>query len=155
MHAHSPNKPNKFNQTSACQKLMAAVFWDRKEAPMVVFMQRGTTITLDLHCRKLKEWCRAIRNKRRTMLTSDVVLLRDIARRRTVLPLEHCCSISSGSCLTTLLTALISLRATTSCLPTWRTWDHSSLAITGSWWKVSKRGWGHRRETSLTQAYET
>jgi hypothetical protein len=28
--------------------------------------------------------------------------------------------IPTGSCLTTLLTALISLRATTTCLPTWR-----------------------------------
>jgi hypothetical protein len=30
MHAHSPNKLKKFKQTSA-RKLMAAVFWDRKE----------------------------------------------------------------------------------------------------------------------------
>jgi hypothetical protein len=22
-----------------------------------------------------------------------------------------------------------------------------------SWWKVSKRGWAHRKQTSLTQAY--
>jgi transposase len=32
-------------------------------------------------------------------------------------------------------------------------WDHSDSSIMRSWWKVSKRGWAHRRMTSLTQAY--
>jgi hypothetical protein len=37
---------------------------------------------------------------------------------------------------------LISLRATTTCLPTWITvWDHSSSPIMRSWWKVSKHDW--------------
>jgi hypothetical protein len=45
------------------------------------------------------------------MPTSGVVLLHDNARPHTTLALEHCWSISTGSCLTTLLTALISLLA--------------------------------------------
>jgi hypothetical protein len=49
------------------------------------------------------------RNKRCGMLTHGVVLLHDIARKHTLLTLEHCWSISTGSCLTTLFTALISL----------------------------------------------
>jgi hypothetical protein len=28
-----------------------------------------------------------------------------------------------------------------------------SSAIMSSWWKVSKHGWAHRQQTSLTQAY--
>jgi hypothetical protein len=45
----------------------------------------------------------------------------------TVLGLKHCRSISTGSCLTTLIRALISLQVTTMYLPTRRTgWDHST-----------------------------
>jgi hypothetical protein len=36
-----------------------------------------------------------------------------------LLTLEHCWNISTGNCLTTLLIALISLQATTTCLPTY------------------------------------
>jgi hypothetical protein len=40
------------------------------------------------------------------------------------------------------------------CLPTWNTgWDDSPSTME-SWWKVSKRGWAHRRQTSLTQAHK-
>jgi hypothetical protein len=56
--------------------------------------------------------------------------------------------------LTTLLTALISLQVTTACLHTWRTaCNHSTSTIMCSWWKVSRCGWSHRRQTSVTQAY--
>jgi hypothetical protein len=66
---------------------------------------------------------------------------------------DHCCSISTRSCLTTLLGALISLRATTTCLPTWSTgWDHSVSTVM-SWCKMSKLVSAHSRWTSLTQAY--
>jgi hypothetical protein len=37
--------------------------------------------------------------------------------RIQLLVLEHCCSISTGSYLTTLLTALTSLPATITCIP--------------------------------------
>jgi hypothetical protein len=82
------------------------------------------------------------------MLTSDVMLLYDTAR--LLLTLGHCWSISTGSCLTTLLTALISLWATNTSLPTWRTWwNHSNSTIMKTWWKVSKWGWGDHQQTSL------
>jgi hypothetical protein len=81
MYTHSPNKP-KFKQTSA-RKLMAAVFWGRKGVLMVEFMQQGTTITSELYCKTLKELRRAIQNKRRGMLTSDIVLLHDNAHPHT------------------------------------------------------------------------
>jgi hypothetical protein len=52
-----------------------------------------------------------------------------------LLALERCFIISTGSCLTTLLTALISLRATNTHLPIWKTgWDHSTSEIMRSWW---------------------
>jgi hypothetical protein len=45
---------------------------------------------------------------------------------------EQCWSISTGSCLTNLLTALISRRATTTCLPTWGSvWDHNASTVMG------------------------
>jgi hypothetical protein len=56
---------------------------------------------------------RAIQNKRRGMLTSGVMLHYDNVHS---LALEHCCSISTGSCLTTNLTA-ISFQAPITCLP--------------------------------------
>jgi hypothetical protein len=85
--------------------------------------------------------------------SADVVPLHDNTRSHTAAPLEHCWSISTGSCLTTLLTALILLRATTTCFPTYRTgWDDRASTIM-SWWKVLKRGWTHRRQTFLTYAF--
>jgi hypothetical protein len=54
IHTHSPNKPKKFQETSA-RKLMAAVFWDKKGELMVEFMQQGATITSEVYCRTLKE----------------------------------------------------------------------------------------------------
>jgi hypothetical protein len=54
--------------------------------------------------------------------------------RVQLLALEHCWSISSGSCLTTLLTARLSLWVSTTCLPAWRTgWDHSVSTIIRSY----------------------
>jgi hypothetical protein len=55
-----------------------------------------------------------------------------------LLALEHCYSNSAGSCLTTLLTTLISLRATIICLPARNGWAHSAPTIM-SRWKASKR----------------
>jgi hypothetical protein len=70
-----------------------------------------------------------------------------------MLTIKHCWSISTAGCLTSLLTALILLRETTSCFHTWRSgWDHSASTIM-SWWKVSECGWPHRQQISLTQAY--
>jgi hypothetical protein len=83
---------------------MATVFWDRKGALMVEFMQQGATVKSKVHCEKLKKLLRPIQNKRRGMQISSVVLLHD-----NVLKFEHCQSFSTGSCLITLLTTLISL----------------------------------------------
>jgi hypothetical protein len=54
-------------------------------------------------------------------------------------------------CLTTLHTALILLQVTTTCLPAWRAGCNRSVSTIMSWWKVSKRGWAHRWQISLTQ----
>jgi histone-lysine N-methyltransferase SETMAR len=42
-------------------------------------MQQGTTVTSKVYCKTLKKLPRVIQNKRRGMLTSGVVLLRDNA----------------------------------------------------------------------------
>jgi len=73
MHTHSPNKHTKFKQSLANRKLMATVFWDRKEVLLIKFMEPGPRY--QKHIVKLKKLCRAIENKMRGMLTSGVVLL--------------------------------------------------------------------------------
>jgi hypothetical protein len=133
---------------------MAAVFRDRKGVLMVEFMQQGTTITSQVCCGTLEKLCRVIQNKRRGMLTSGVVLPHDNAHSHTAAHTEHCWSISTGSCLTTLFTALISLWATTTCSPTWRTGCNHSASTMRCWWKVRKSGWAHRQQTSLTQVHK-
>jgi hypothetical protein len=77
------------------------------------------------------------------MLASSVlvVLLHGNVGPDTTVALDHCWSISTGNCLTTHLTALILLQATTTCLllPTWRTGCyHSASTVMRSWWKLSK-----------------
>jgi hypothetical protein len=61
MHTHSPNKMEKFKQTSA-RKLMATVFWDRKGVLMVEFTQ-GTTITSEVYYEMLKKYVGPFRMK--------------------------------------------------------------------------------------------
>jgi transposase len=74
---------------------MAAVFWDRKGALMVKFMQQGITITSQVYCETLKQLRKAIQNKRHGMLTYSilVVLFHDNAlphkTARTRALLEH------------------------------------------------------------------
>jgi hypothetical protein len=55
MHTHSPNKPEKFKQTSSARKLMATVFWDKKGLLRVEFMQQGTTVMSEMYCETLKK----------------------------------------------------------------------------------------------------
>jgi hypothetical protein len=92
-------------------KLMATVFWDRKGVLMVEFMQQGTTITSEVYCESLKKLRRAIQKKgvECSYMTMHI--------RIQLLPLEHCWSVSTGSCLATLLIALMLLRVTTPSLP--------------------------------------
>jgi hypothetical protein len=110
MHTHSPNKPRKFKQTLSSKKLMATVFWGRKGVLMVEFMQHETTLTSEVYCKKRKKLGRIIQNKGRGMLISMTMRI-----HIQLLALKHCWRISTGSCLTTRLTALISLQATTTC----------------------------------------
>jgi hypothetical protein len=63
-----------------------------------------------------------------------------------LLTLQHRWSISTGSCLTTLLTALISLKMTTTCLPTWRADCELGMC---------KNVTAYRRQSSLTQAHKS
>jgi hypothetical protein len=56
--------------------------------------------------------------KRLGMLTSGIMLLHDNALMHTATRTRALLDISTGSCLTALLTGLISLLVTTTCLPT-------------------------------------
>ncbi|GBN41818.1 hypothetical protein AVEN_130061-1 [Araneus ventricosus] len=57
--------------------------WDAQGILLIEFMTRGTTINSEVYCRTLKKLKRAIQNKRRGLLSSGVMLLRDNARRHT------------------------------------------------------------------------
>jgi hypothetical protein len=76
INTNSPNKPEQPKRLPA-RKLIATVFWDRKEALVVKFMQQGTTITSEMYCETLKLLFKTIKNKRRGMLTYGLVLLHD------------------------------------------------------------------------------
>jgi hypothetical protein len=131
MHTHPPNKPEKLKQILSARKLVATLFWVRKGVLKVKFMHQGSTMS-EVCCEILRKLCRAIQNKRRGMLLHDNGRPHSADRTRALQEL------STRSCLTTLLRALISLQATTIRLPTWRSgWDHSTLTVM-SWWKMSK-----------------
>jgi hypothetical protein len=156
-HIHQRSRKSLNERCLPSRKLMSAVFWGSKGVLMVKFMQQGTTITSEVYWEILLKNCLGptIENKRRGMLTYGLVLLHGSARPHTARPTRALLEHFSWECLTTLLTALILLRATTTCLPAWRTsWNHSASTVMRSWGKVSKRGWAHRRQTSLTQAYK-
>jgi hypothetical protein len=54
MNTHSPHKPKKFKQTLPARKPVATVFWTRKGALMVEFMQQGTAVMSDVYRETLK-----------------------------------------------------------------------------------------------------
>jgi hypothetical protein len=155
MHTHSTKRWKCLNERYLiAMKLMATLLWDRKGVWWWNLCNKGHNNVRSLH-ETLKMLSRSIQNRRRGMLTYGVVLLHDNpcshTATRSRAQLEH----FTGSYLTTLLITLISLRATTTGLPAWRSGcDDRASAIMRSWWKVSKRGWAHRRQTSSTQAYK-
>jgi hypothetical protein len=75
MHTYPKTRRKSLNKRLPARKLMKTVFWDRKGVLMVEFMQRKSTIKLELYCETLKELRRAIRNKRFGMLTTTVLVM--------------------------------------------------------------------------------
>jgi hypothetical protein len=65
---------------------MCTVFWDRKRLLLVEFLHQVSTINPGFYCDTLKKLRRAIQNKRRGMLSRDVVMLRDNAHPHTLPP---------------------------------------------------------------------
>jgi hypothetical protein len=54
MHTYSPDKLKKFKKMSA-GKLIATVFWDRKDVLMVELMQQGTIMMSQVYCKTLRK----------------------------------------------------------------------------------------------------
>jgi hypothetical protein len=84
-------------------------------------MQKGTTVTSEVCCKTPENLCRAPPWQCMSTYSSYI--------------LGHCWSISTGSCLTTFLTTLISLQVTTTCWPV-------DLKL-----MVSKCSWTHKQQT--------
>jgi hypothetical protein len=78
--AHTFAKEAEKVETNICQKADASVSWDRKGVLMVEFMEQMTTVMSEVYCKTLKEFHRAIQNKRRGIPTAGVVLLHDNVR---------------------------------------------------------------------------
>jgi histone-lysine N-methyltransferase SETMAR len=92
-HIHYTSRESLNKRCLPARKLISTVFWDRKGVLMVEFMQQGTTIMLQVYRETIKKLHAAIQNKRRGMLTSDIVLFHDNTRphtaARTRALLEH------------------------------------------------------------------
>jgi hypothetical protein len=157
IHIHQTNRKLLNKCCRPAKKLTATVFWDRERVLMVEFMQQGITITSEVYCETLKRSAKGRPFRTKGMECWHPVQCSSMTMRVRIqlLALEHYRSIPTASCLITLLTGLVSLLVTSTCLPISRTGcDHSASTIMRSWSKVSKRGWAHRRQTSLTQAYK-
>ena len=71
-HTASPKKPTKCHQTLSKRKLMATVFWDRRELLLVEFLERNVTTNAEHYCNKITNLRRAIQNKHHGMLSNAV-----------------------------------------------------------------------------------
>ncbi|GBN13854.1 Y+L amino acid transporter 2 [Araneus ventricosus] len=63
--------------------LMAIIFWDRKGVLSADFMPKVNTMNANRYCETLSKLRRAIRNRRRGMLSGGIVRLHDNARPHT------------------------------------------------------------------------
>jgi hypothetical protein len=113
IHTHSPNKPKMFKQTSARKLIDGNCFLRQERSADGGIMQQQTTIMSEVYCETLKKNC--IGPLRTKGVECSSMIVRVCIQ---LLTLEYCRSISTGSCLTIFLTALISLQVTTTCLPT-------------------------------------
>ena len=62
---------------------MATIFWDEKGVLLVECLEQGKSITCETYCETLQKLRRAIKNKRRGLLTKGVLFLHDNARPHT------------------------------------------------------------------------
>jgi hypothetical protein len=84
-HIHQTRQKSLKKCCLPARKLLAILFWDRKEVLTVEFMEQGITITPEVYCKTLRKLHWAIQIKRHGMLTYSilVVLLHDNARPHT------------------------------------------------------------------------
>jgi hypothetical protein len=74
-HIHQRSR-NNLNKCSLPESWFAAAFWDRKGAPVMEFMQEGSTIIWKVYCEMIEDCVGpAIQTKSCRLLTSVVVLL--------------------------------------------------------------------------------
>jgi len=63
--------------------------WDRKSVLLVDFLPQSSTINAGVYCDTLKKLRHAIQNKRRGMLSWDVVMIHDNARPHTAATMQN------------------------------------------------------------------
>ena len=79
----SPPKMHKSKQTISTRKITCTVCWDRQGVLVVEFLPQGTTINSTAYCKTMKKFRCAIQDKRRGMITCELVLLHGNARLHT------------------------------------------------------------------------
>jgi hypothetical protein len=111
-------------------------------------MQNGATIKSEVYCET--KLLRIIQKKMHGMLTSGVDFLHDNACPHTA---THSRPLVENFNWELFDHPPYSPDFAPSDYHLFTGCDHSASAIM-SWWKVSKRGWAHRWQTSLTQAHK-
>ena len=87
------------SSTLSERKLMCMVFWDRLDILLVDFQTRGETVNTESYCETLQKLRWVIQDKRRGLLSADVVLLHDNARPHTARRSTHLLQSSARRCL--------------------------------------------------------
>jgi hypothetical protein len=156
--AHTFTKQaEKFQKTSACKIADENCFLEQERSADGKCVQRGTIITSEVYRGTLNKRDRPVQIKKCTVQVArasghgvclefyadiqctHIVVLLHVSIQ--LLPLDHCWNISTRSCLTTFLTALVSFRVSTTYLPTRITGsEYRDPTVMRGCWKVSKRG---------------
>ena len=81
-HPGSP-PPLKCRKIASAGKVMASVFWDCQGVVLIVYMERGRTITGQHYAQQLERLKDALKKKRKGKLSAGVLLLPDNAPAHT------------------------------------------------------------------------
>jgi hypothetical protein len=129
---------------------MATVFFDCRGVLMVEFMQEGTTIMSEVCCKTQK----TLGPFTTKAWSADIWCTHSTPPTQCASAYSCSHPNTAGAFQLGVWPPSLQPRSHSERLPPGTGWDHSTYAVKRSWWKVSKCGWAHRRQTSLTQTYK-
>ncbi|CAK9806934.1 Histone-lysine N-methyltransferase SETMAR [Anthophora plagiata] len=100
MQWHKKGTPplKKFKVSESAGKLMATIFWDYERILLVVYKEKGVTITGEYYSELLEQLKEAIKEKRRGKWTKGVLVLQDKApvhKSKVAMAALHRCGFES------------------------------------------------------------